>query len=92
MAGCSCALALAKLLLYRSLRKIGVAHPLVQIRNVVDDVTVQACGPRALCAREAGRAVTMLLKEFKRKRLPVSLQKTVYLASSAALDAELANH
>ena len=92
MAGCSCALALAKLLLFRSLRKVSMNNPIVHVRNVVDDVTVQACGPLRLVARQGGRAVSQLMQEFKKKRLPVSLKKTVFLASSEAVKRKISKY
>ena len=90
MAGCSCALALAKLLLYTALKTISDRHPLVKLRNVVDDVTMQACGTECKVVEQAASAVTELLNAFRARRLPVSKRKTVYLASSRRLSAKLA--
>ena len=85
-------MALAKLVLHSSLCTEEGKYPLVRIRNVVDDVTLQASGPPERVAQQVGAAVTELFGEFRRKRLVVSAKKTVYLTNSAVPDEILSKH
>jgi len=89
LAGCSCATSLAKLLLLRLLKRVDAQFPLVHIRNVVDDVSAQACGTRAQVSTQLGLATEALLEGFGKLHLPVSKKKTLYMANSQDLSEEL---
>ena len=82
IAGCSCATSLSKLLLLRALKDIDVRFPVVTVRNLVDDVTIQAVGPTKTVLQEAAGASTAFLKAVGDKHLPTSSGKTVVLASN----------
>ena len=46
LAGCSCAMAVVKLFLLRALQEIKGAYGLVRVKNLVDDITLQAVGSK----------------------------------------------
>eukprot|EP00959_Pyramimonas_sp_CCMP1952_P211528 4426617-Pyramimonas_sp.AAC.1 len=56
LAGCSLAVALAKVLLYDLLASLARSCPVVMIRNVVGDVHVQVVGTQRFVADQRGRA------------------------------------
>ena len=66
IAGCSAATSLAKLLPVGPLTSVVHCRPQVQIRNVVDDVTLQCCGPRQLVSDQLPAAVEHILGFFRR--------------------------
>ena len=87
MAGSSCATALAKLLIYRGLKTNSGRYPAVKLANIVD-VTLQVIGPRATAVKQAAGATADMMQLFKAKRLPMSMKKTFFLASSEAVVVE----
>ena len=57
----------------------------MQVRNVVDDVSLQAFGPRAVVTDQLSAAVEGLFQSFGELDLPVHLKKCKFLASSPEL-------
>jgi hypothetical protein len=56
LAGCSCATALAKVLVYILLSGLAHRYPSVHLKNVVDDISLQEVGTRRLVVRTLGEA------------------------------------
>eukprot|EP00959_Pyramimonas_sp_CCMP1952_P162650 3400648-Pyramimonas_sp.AAC.1 len=81
VAGCSGATILAKLLLLRPLLLTQQGRPNLCMRNVVDDVALQACGRPAQVARVLAGAVGQLFSRFKELHLPVNIKKTKYMCT-----------
>ena len=90
IAGCSCAMPHAQLLLVRVLKSIAAAHPQVRLGSMVDDFSAQCIGTRAFVLAQLGGAATKLAAEFRRRRLPIHPGKTGFMASSGDLAQELA--
>ena len=89
IAGCSAATTLAKLLLLGPLSAVVHGRPQLQVRNVVDDVTLQCFGPFKLVSDQLGSGVEHMLSCFAELELPVHLKKCKFLASSPELAAML---
>eukprot|EP00959_Pyramimonas_sp_CCMP1952_P169962 3550776-Pyramimonas_sp.AAC.1 len=47
---------------------------LLYVRNVVDDITVQCCGPKFQVAAQLAGGVESLTKSFKQLQLPVAFK------------------
>ena len=89
VAGCSAATTLAKLLLLGPLRSTLQNRPQLALRNVVDDVELQALGNVAMVDTQMGQGVSQLLREMQQLDLPISLKKCKYMASSTELACRL---
>ena len=85
LAGCSCALSLTKVLLLRTLLRIQTAQPMVYIKNVVDDVSLQGNGPKHTVSHCLGSATVQLVQGLSALRLPLSQKKSAYVTSSTEL-------
>ena len=85
IAGCSAATTLAKLALLGPLTRAVSCRPQLQVRNVVDDVSLQAFGPCAVVSDQLPTAVESLFQSFRELELPVHLKKCKFLASSPEL-------
>eukprot|EP00959_Pyramimonas_sp_CCMP1952_P404399 8474284-Pyramimonas_sp.AAC.1 len=75
VAGCSGATTLAKLLLLRPLLLTQQGRPNSFIRNVVDDVALQACGSPVQVAQVLAGAVGQLCPCIEGLHLPVNIKK-----------------
>jgi len=83
LAGCSCATTLAKVLLLRLLVAVTKAFPSAEAKNVVDDISLQSLGPQRFVASVLGKAGNMLARGLEDDlRLPISANKTAFVASS----------
>jgi hypothetical protein len=85
VAGCSCATTMARVLLVAALRRVQQAVPPAMVRNVVDDISLQAVGPRAQVVRWLGEAGSLMTQSLVDLRLPVSFEKSAFIASSIGL-------
>ena len=56
IAGCSCATTFAKVLLLRLLKELRARCPVVQVRNIVDDVILQACATKEKVQQQLAKA------------------------------------
>ena len=88
-AGCSCATALAKLLLLSALRAAALAALMAGLLNVVDDVSGHVAGPLTMVAQQLGAAYRAFCAKMAEARLPLSRSKTKALATSKELRAAL---
>ena len=86
LAGCSCATALAKVLVYRLLRSLSGKYAGLHLKNVVDDVSIQVVGTSRFVANNLGRAGREFAEGLRDLRLPLSVDKTCFVASSLALE------
>eukprot|EP00959_Pyramimonas_sp_CCMP1952_P127910 2675150-Pyramimonas_sp.AAC.1 len=68
------------LLLGPLLEARGHRH-LLYMRNVVDDITLQTCGPTLQVATQLAGGVESLFKSFKELQLPVEFKKCAYLCT-----------
>ena len=84
-AGCSGALALAKLLLLTVLGRIKATFGTVRPINIVDDVVMQSLGGPRTVVRELAGAHSTLMDGFEQIKQPVSQDKAAYLANSVDL-------
>ena len=91
LAGCSCATVLAKVLFMRILIAVSGAFPSVWTENVVDDVSLQVLGPQRLVATVLRKAGNMLSLRLEGLRLPISVSKIGFVASSDELARLLEN-
>ncbi|CAK0904086.1 unnamed protein product [Prorocentrum cordatum] len=89
VAGCSGATSLARLLLPCPLKGASAAGPCVSLRNVVDDVLVDATGTRGLAVGQATACVAGLLSDFAEIDPPLARGENRCLAPDAAQLAEL---
>eukprot|EP00959_Pyramimonas_sp_CCMP1952_P116500 2434843-Pyramimonas_sp.AAC.1 len=55
---------------------------LLRVRNVVDDITCQSCGPRVQVSAQLSGAVELLFKSFEQLQLPVEFKKCCLLYTS----------
>ncbi|CAK0891075.1 unnamed protein product, partial [Prorocentrum cordatum] len=85
VAGCSCAAALAKLLLISALRAAALAAPVAGVLNVVDDVSCHAAGPCTMVAQQLAAAYRAFCAKMEDANLPLSRNKTKALATSSKL-------
>ena len=85
VAGCSCATALAKLLLLSALRAAALAAPIARILNVVDDVSAHVVGSTTMVAQQLGAAYREFCAKVEEAHLQLSRHKTKALATSRAL-------
>lgn len=86
LAGCTHATALLKSLLMRTLDRVTSVWSGVKLRVVVDDITAQCAGKASLVERNLAGAAAALVKGLQEDlRLPVSVTKTVAMASSNSL-------
>ena len=91
VAGCSLATTLSKLLVMAGLRRAREVAPMVTIRNLVDDFSLQVVATFRLAAAQLNLAVGALLSFFKEGGLPVSWNKSGFLANSDELALELSS-
>ena len=89
LAGCSCATGIAKLLLFRSFKKVAAFYPGVRLGSVVDDFTLQTVGTTGMVKAVLGPATRMLLACFDEKRAPVHFGKLCYLAPDSDVAKQL---
>ena len=87
--GCSCATTMAKVLVYRLLTGISQDFPSLHIKNVVDDVSMQALGSERIVGIVLSRAGIAFAKGVRRLGLPLSAKKTVFVATSQSLTDKL---
>ena len=87
--GCSIATTAAKILMHRLLCNINLRWRQVRIKNVVDDVALQAHGSKDDTAISIGGATLQLIIGLRQLKLPLSLTKSAYMASSKPLAARL---
>ena len=85
VAGCSCATALAKLVLLSALRAAAIAAPIARLLNVVDDVSAHVTGARSMVAQQLGATYRAFCAKVKEANLPISRHKTKALATSKEL-------
>ena len=85
LAGCSCATTLAKVLVYRLLRSLNKKYCGLHIKNVVDDVSLQMIGTVKFIKENLGRAGLHFARGLQGLRLPLSVAKTSFVASSKEL-------
>ena len=85
VAGCSCATALAKLLLISALRAAALAAPIARVLNVVDDVSGHVTGACTMVAQQLAAAYRAFCAKVKEANLPLSRNKTKALATSKKL-------
>eukprot|EP00959_Pyramimonas_sp_CCMP1952_P374589 7845033-Pyramimonas_sp.AAC.1 len=85
VAGCSCATALAKLLLSSVLRAAASAAPIARILSAVDDVSCHATGQRTMVAQQLAAACRAFCAKTEENNLPLSRSKTKALATSSKL-------
>ncbi|CAK0793246.1 unnamed protein product [Prorocentrum cordatum] len=83
LAGCACATAVAKLPLLGGLLAAGAHRPLATLRNLVDDVSLQAVGSARLVVDQLAGASGEVLRHLRAHHLPLNEGKSVFLASSA---------
>ncbi|CAK0841177.1 unnamed protein product [Prorocentrum cordatum] len=79
----SCATAVAKLPLLGGLLASGAQRPLATLRNLVDDVSLQAVGSARLVVDQLVGASGEVLRHLRDRHLPLNEGKSVFLASSA---------
>ncbi|CAK0844578.1 unnamed protein product, partial [Prorocentrum cordatum] len=89
LAGCSCATGIAKLLLFRSFKKVAAFYPSVRLGSVVDDFTLQTVGTTGMVKAVLGPAMRMLLGCFGEKRVPVHFGKLCCLTPDAEVARQL---
>ncbi|CAK0790404.1 unnamed protein product, partial [Prorocentrum cordatum] len=87
--GCSCATGIAKLLLFRSFKKVAAFYPSVRLGSVVDDFALQTVGTTGMVKAVLGPATRMLLSCFDEKRAPVHFGKLCYLTPDAEVAKQL---
>ena len=85
LAGCSCATTMAKVLLWSTLSQLSKEHPSVRPTNVVDDNAFQCAGTVRHISKELGAVGREFVQHMRWLRLPLSIPKSVYTASSLAL-------
>ena len=73
--GCSCAQSVAKLMLQRALRDLAQRCPAVLVKNIVDDVSLQAVGTHKVVVKELSRATTLLKAAASKLELPLEVNK-----------------
>ena len=83
--GCSCATTMARVILVRLLRGISAAYPSVDIKNVVDDVSMQAMGTVRHTALVMGRVGLQFHRGMVDLRLPLFCKKTVFATNDSEL-------
>ncbi|CAK0860087.1 unnamed protein product [Prorocentrum cordatum] len=83
LAGCAYATAVAKLPLLGGLLAAGAHRPLATLRNLVDDVSLQAVGSARLVVDQLAGASGEVLRHLRAHHLPLNEGKSVFLASSA---------
>eukprot|EP00959_Pyramimonas_sp_CCMP1952_P392899 8232843-Pyramimonas_sp.AAC.1 len=54
---------------------------LLYMRNVVDDITLQTCGPKLQVATQLAGGVLSLFKSFTELQLPVEFKNCAYLCT-----------
>ena len=82
LAGCSGATAIAKLLHRRLLKGILAKLSTIRVKNVVDDIALRAVGPARTIMKQVAQETVELKDGLKKVGLPMSSNKTVFLANS----------
>eukprot|EP00959_Pyramimonas_sp_CCMP1952_P263658 5513973-Pyramimonas_sp.AAC.1 len=90
LAGCSLAMSLVKVLLYRTLTRVVEAHPAVHPRKVVDDISAQVLGTGRCVVQEMSEVGHKLVQGFQNLKLILSGTKGHFLAPSRSIADRLA--
>eukprot|EP00959_Pyramimonas_sp_CCMP1952_P111671 2335806-Pyramimonas_sp.AAC.1 len=75
LAGCNLATTFAKVVLYRLLVAVTAAFPSRTMRNVIDDVSIQALGTGDFVCEQLGKAAIMMKGGFEQLKLILSGKK-----------------
>eukprot|EP00973_Karenia_brevis_P053086 7380728-Karenia_brevis.AAC.1 len=73
---------MAKIVVYRLLASLSDKYASLHLKNVVDDISLQMVGTARMIVNQLGQAGMEFAEGIANLRLPLSVAKTVFVASS----------